>query len=350
MRPAAGRAALAWRPERILVLKPSSMGDVIHALPAVGLLRERWPDARIVWLVNSEWRPLLDDNPDIDGVIEFPRSRFRGLAGAARFGGWLAGQWRQLRADLVVDYQGLLRSALIGRIAARRMLAGLADAREGARHFYQLVAQFDEPRHSVERYLALSSLLSGLAAPASPRFALPDGCPPALDGGLPREFIVLHPFSRGAGKSLDCDQSARLASLLGSELPVVLVGRAPRELAPVAGGRIVDLLNRTSLHELVWLMRRARAVVSVDSGPMHIAAAVNPATVGIHTWSLPAKVGPFSDSALVWKAGRIAPARADGRQSEVAADAAGVDEAALQQIAAAVRERLDGRPPGAGGL
>ena len=69
---------------------------------------------------------------------------------------------------------------------------------------------------------------------------------------------------------------------------------------------MVDLTGRTTLPELIWLMRRARACVSVDSGPMHIAAAVNDRTLGLHTWTDPRKVGPYNASAWVWKAARIA--------------------------------------------
>src|SRR5690606_3153791 len=72
------------------------------------------------------------------------------------------------------------------------------------------------------------------------------------------------------------------------------------------GDHLIDLSGRTSLPELVWCLRQARAVISVDSGPMHIAAAINPRTLGIHTWSDPRQVGPHAPTARVWKAGRIA--------------------------------------------
>jgi ADP-heptose:LPS heptosyltransferase len=72
-------------PRSILVIKPSSLGDVVHTLPAVACVKRRWPDARLTWLVNPEWAPLLRGNPDIDDILEFPRSQFRGLGGLLRF-------------------------------------------------------------------------------------------------------------------------------------------------------------------------------------------------------------------------------------------------------------------------
>jgi ADP-heptose:LPS heptosyltransferase len=113
---------------------------------------------------------------------------------------------------------------------------------------------------------------------------------------------VLHPYSRGAGKSLTPGQVAAFCKSL-APLPVVIAGRAD-EAAPV-GENVIDLLNKTTLPELCTVLRDARFVVSVDSGPMHIAAAVNPRLLSIHTWSDPRKVGPYSPAAFVWKDGRV---------------------------------------------
>ncbi len=296
----------SWQPGRILVVKPSSMGDVIHTLPAAAMLKACWPDAHLSWLVNTEWAPLLEQNPHIDRIIEFPRGQFRGLAGLWRFPGWLNNNRSQLKADLVVDYQGLLRSALIGRAAKPQLFAGLGDAREGARRFYNRVVETTPSQHSVERYLSLSAMLCKQQPPAHPEFLLPAGTPPASFDL--KNFLVVHPFSRGQGKSLTPAQLGLLLELLAKVLPVVIVGRCEHapDLSPHQG--VTNLLNTTSLHELIWLMRQAKAVISVDSGPMHIAAAVNPQTLGIHTWSDPAKVGPYSRTAQVWKAGQLLPA------------------------------------------
>jgi hypothetical protein len=131
-------------------------------------------------------------------------------------------------------------------------------------------------------------------------------CPAALtSGALPESAILLHPFSRGTGKSLTPAQTLALCQEL-APLPVVLVGRSDVAL-PALPANTQNLLNQTTLPELIWLIRRSRGVISVDSGPMHIAAALTPHVLSIHTWSDPRKVGPWHPGTTVWKAGRLMP-------------------------------------------
>lgn len=291
-------------PNRILVLKPSSLGDIVHTLPAVAMLRARWPQACIQWLVNSEWLPILTDNPHIDHTIEFPRRAFRGMTGAFSFLQWLQQNRKRLAADLVLDYQGLLRTAIIGKVAKSSRLLGLSDAREGSRWFYSAMADTAGEQHSVERYLALSELATGLSRPPVLQFPLPEGLP-VRDIPLPTRFFILHPFSRGVGKSMDVESALSLAALIAKKAPVLLVGRDAPPLPNSLPTHVHSLIDQTTLPELLWLMRQAIGVVSVDSGPMHIAAAVAPVVLGIHAWSDPAQVGPYHPTALVWQNGAI---------------------------------------------
>ena len=279
---------------KILVIKPSSLGDVVHTLPAVALVKKHWPQARLSWLINPEWAPLLDGNPHVDEVVLFPRGQFRGVRGWARIPAW-AKSIAARKADLVLDFQGLLRSALIARLACGGEIVGLSDAREGARHFYDRAADVRDRQHAVDRYLALVGAL-GIDTSGPLEWPLPPGEPVAAvaEPG----FVLLHPFSRGSGKSLTIADVAEFCRAI-APLRVVIVGRADENLAPEPNA--IDLLNHTSLHELIWLIRRAAFVVSVDSGPMHIAAALTPKLVAIHTWSDPRKVGPYRPEAWVWK-------------------------------------------------
>lgn len=290
-------------PSHVLVIKPSSLGDIVHTLPAVGSLRRRFPDARITWMVNSEWAPLLEGNPHIDSTLAFPRADFRGPAGWLRFMRWRSELPSKLQPDLVLDFQGLLRTALVGQAFRGVPLAGLSDAREGARFFQTRTVEVAPSSHAVERYLALAAAF-GAAIDGPPVFVLPEGRTPTVP--LPeRPFIVLHPFSRGHGKSLAPDAVA--AFCCESAHPVVLVGRSDAAL-PGMPDSVVDLLNRTDLAELIWTLRHAAFVVSVDSGPMHLAAAITDKLLGIHTWSDPCKVGPYRPGAHVWKGREIFPA------------------------------------------
>ena len=281
------------------MIKPSSLGDVVHTLPAVACVKKRWPKARLTWLVNPEWAPLLRGNPDVDEVLEFPRGEFRGLRGMLRFWGW-AGQLRErIKPDLVLDFQGLFRSGVMAWRAGG-VSWGTSDSREGARFFHDHVVRVPrrcEPVHAVRRYMALATAVGGETAAVEWR--LPTGDLPA---GLPGSFVALHPFSRGDGKSLTLAQVSAFCVAL-APFPVVIVGRSD---AVPSGANVVNLLNKTTLPELCAVIRRASFVVSVDSGPMHIAAALNPRLLSIHTWSDPRKVGPFCPEAWVWKDGRVA--------------------------------------------
>jgi heptosyltransferase-1 len=285
-------------PRELLVIKPSSLGDVVHTLPAVALVKRRWPEARLRWLINPEWAPLLEGNPHVDEVVIFPRQQLRGLRGMFRIAPWARDLRSRVQADLILDFQGLLRSALIARLcrADGTRVVGLSDAREGASRFYDQRASVEGLDHAVDRYLALVASL-GIRTNVPLDWALPKGNPPP-DFAHPEPFILLHPFSRGAGKSLTPEEVATFCREVAPHR-VVLAGRSEERVAPAE--TVTDLLNRTTLTELIWLIRQAAFIVSVDSGPMHIAAALSPRLLSIHTWSDPRKVGPYRPAAWVWK-------------------------------------------------
>jgi heptosyltransferase-1 len=274
----------------------------------VNRLKASRPDAKIAWLVNPEWAPLLEGNPDIAEVIPFPRREFRGVAGWMKVYPWLRARVLGRRPDLALDFQGLLRSALLGRLSGPRHFIGLADAREGAALFYHRAVAAPSGRpHAVERYLALADDVIGRSrsAPAEPlRFPLPAGEAIELpDVVLQPDCVVLHPFARGTAKSLTAEQVRAFCERLNPR-QVVLAGRHDGAAFQEPAGT-VNLLNRTTLPQLIWLLRRAAFVISVDSGPMHLAAALGRPLVSIHTWSDPRRVGPYRSDAWVWKNGLL---------------------------------------------
>ena len=161
-------------PRSILVIKPSSLGDVVHTLPAVAALKRHWPEARIKGLVNPEWAPLLRGTPHLSDVIEFPRRGFGGTFGWLKFPAWINTLKRRVRPDLVLDFQGLLRSAIIGRWSGGQVW-GTSDSREGARWLHHHVVRVParrEPVHAVARGLALVEAL-GCPRPAQLEWPLP---------------------------------------------------------------------------------------------------------------------------------------------------------------------------------
>lgn len=288
-------------PRRILLVKPSSMGDVLHALPVVSAIHARWPEAEIRWLIQPVWRSLVEGHPGVSGTILFPREKFRGPSGWLLSLGWLR-TLRDWKPDLVIDLQGLLRSALFSRISGAAEVIGLSDAREGARLLIGRKAWVDRNDHAVRRNLAVLDLL-GIPRPDRPEFPLPAGrLPEGFSTGAP--FVVLHPYARGEGKSLAPELVRAFIRGAGS-VRVVVVGRgASLENLPA---NAEDWTNRTDLTGLIAILRAASFIVSTDSGPMHLAAALQPArTLAIHLWSDPLKVGPCFPESMVWKNGRVA--------------------------------------------
>lgn len=266
-------------------------------------IREANPNATITWVINPEWATLLRGNPDIDHVHIFPRGQLRNLNGPRHLLPWLR-KTRMLRPDVALDFQGLLRSALIGRVSHPRELWGSSDGREGSRLFYHRVAKVDRDAHAVDRYLKLAEAF-GATIPTRLRFPLPTGDPlPRFEPDPP--FVLLHPFARGGRKSLRTSVINDFCTAL-APIRVVLVGNSMRRITPQ--DNCVNVVNQTTLLQLIWLIRSARFVISVDSGPMHIAAAVTSQLLSIHTWSDPRKVGPYNPEAWVWKNGTLSQVR-----------------------------------------
>src|ERR1017187_5615396 len=201
---------------RILIIKPSSLGDVVHALPTVSLIRRKFPEAHITWLINDSFASLLQHCPIIDEVLPFERGRFRSLWQLPRFTGFLT-MLHGKRFDVVVDLQGLLRSGLMswGTRAPRRI--GLSDAREGARLFYNEIV--DVPRaHAVDRCLGAARHLGCDSTPIE--FPLGVSSQVKCEG-----LIGVNPSARWATKLWGSEKFAELIRRLPHER-VVLTGSA----------------------------------------------------------------------------------------------------------------------------
>lgn len=263
------------------------------------MLRDAYPGAEITWIINPEFAPLLRGNPDVNHVHLFPRGEFRGLGAPKSLLPWLK-KTREIRPDLALDFQGLLRSALIAKISGAKEIYGMSDAREGSRWFYDRIAKVNRRGHALNRYLKLAEC-AGATISQWLRCPIPSGDPlPRFEEYPP--FVLLHPFARGDGKSLS---NAVIEEFCRALAPtrVVVVGQSRRSVD--APANCVDLTNQTSLLQLIRLIRSARFIVSVDSGPMHVAAAVNDRLLSIHTWTDPRRVGPYNPNAWVWKHGQL---------------------------------------------
>lgn len=289
--------------ERILVVKPSSLGDIVHALPAVAAVKKSFPDTEIHWLANTEWTPVLEGSPAVDQVIAFPRKEFRGLSGLFRGADWAKKSLSPNGYDVALDFQGLLRSVMLARLGGAKRIVGFSEAREGAHLLYsnRIAVPDWRKQHAVDRNLRIAEAIG--ADIADPVFPLPEGDPVEIPDSHAGNAILLHPFSRGRGKSLSFAEVDSFCKEV-DPTPVWIVGRAETP-TPAWPGNALDLLDRTSLPQLIHLLRRAAYSVSVDSGPMHLAAALSDRVLSIHTWSDPGMVGPWRSEAQVWRDSQI---------------------------------------------
>ena len=291
-------------PKRILIVKPSALGDVVHALPVAALLKRKWPDAHLAWLVAQPFAALLETNPNVDEIVPFDRGRGDSLRRHSGRAGRLAATLRRGEFDLVIDLQGLFRSGWLARQTRAKRRVGFAYAREAAGLFYtDKVAARPGERHAVERYLDVAEHLGCGRSPVS--FDLPttpederrvDGLLSPLDHA---KYAVLLPGTNWLTKRWPARHFASLASKMKGELGlrVVVAGgpdaAAAAKLIVAAAPDALELVGRTGVRELVSVLRRSSLAVTNDSGPMHLAAALGRPLVATFGPTSPARTGPF---------------------------------------------------------
>ncbi len=297
---------------RILLVKLSSFGDVIHALPTLEALRNLYPQGQITWLVEEAFVPLIAGHPALDEVWGVPRVRPGQEMGRDQVLRLLRllRRVRASRFDLVIDLQGLLKSALWVALARSPRKVGYDRTRElSYLALTERIPPYDPEAHAVWRYLNVARHLG--APPTLPRFRL--GLTPALPDFLAsgdRPWVVLHPGARWATKLWPAAGWAQLGDWLSREkgLGVIITGSAAdQELADQIITRMreqaLNLAGRTSLPELAGVMQKARLAITADTGPMHLAAALGTKVVAIFGPTSPGRTGPFGPGHRVVRLG-----------------------------------------------
>lgn len=274
---------------RILVVRLGALGDIIHALPAVASLKHNYPGSHLTWAVEPRWAVLLDGNPFVDRVIGVDRGSGAGIARAWR-------ELREQRFDFAVDLQGLVKSALVANVARTDRIYGHhpAQARERLAGIFYSDKVRTAAGHRVDANLEIVARAG--ASIALHVFPLPAG---RREGSLPQgAFVLASPFSGWTSKQWPLEYYARLAVLLREfGLTLVLNGAPGAEtaLARVAG----TVVHTSSIEGLIDATRRAAAVVGVDSGPLHLAAALGKPGVAIYGPTDPTETGPYGGSLTV---------------------------------------------------
>jgi lipopolysaccharide heptosyltransferase II len=289
---------------KILILKPSSLGDVIQALPVLRLIKRHLPASEIFWWIDSNLAPLLEGDPDLTGIVRFERRRWaapRHWPEMLRSLRWM----REQNFDWVIDLQCLARSAAFAWLANGKFLIGLDEVREGARGFYDVaVRRASFHTHAVDWYLAV---LPHLGVPVHKNFQwLPEQPEVAAavqskwptDGG---RWIALQPGARWPNKRWPAENFAELVRLLAKDFPdrrFAILGDVEDQplgeiISRAAPTRCLDLCGQTSLPEMIEWLRRCELLITNDTGPMHAAAALGKPLVALFGPTEPRRTGPY---------------------------------------------------------
>ena len=292
---------------KVLILRLSSIGDVVHTLPLLSALHRHGHQAG--WLVEPAARPLLDGHPYLQRLVSAPSSR-RFRVGAARRA---LSELRGERWDVALDVQGLWKSAVWGRLARPGRLIGYSRPGRREPSSAALLHQAIPPppsAHVIDEYLGLAEPL-GLQAVGSREFAFPPASAQAarVEAGLRRlgltaPYAVLNPAGGWPEKLWPPERYGALARGLRERglVPLVTFGPGEEALADrvvAASSGAAQRCFPTTLLEYLELVRRARLVVAADTGPLHLACAVGTPVVGLYGPTDPARNGPFDPHDVV---------------------------------------------------
>jgi lipopolysaccharide heptosyltransferase I len=331
---------------RIALVKLSSLGDVVHALPVAAAIRAWWPRAELTWVVERREEAILAGNPDVTHVVAVDtrlwRREFRSLAGAAAVASKVRGLVRALAAgrfDAAVDLQGLWKSGAITALTRAPIRAGLAARfcreRANAAFTNRHVAPPPEAAHVVDQYLAVAAALGvDLRAVGPPAF--PIARDPQAEVRIARwleeegakattPLVLLNPGSGGDHKRWAVEAFRRLGEELAVRLGARVAitwgpGEEPLARAIAHGMRTGALVPPpTSITEMIALFRRGSLVVGGDTGPVHVAAVLGVPTVGLYGPTSARRNGPYGRRVAAIKS---PTGRMDGLSVEAALGAA----------------------------
>jgi 3-deoxy-D-manno-octulosonic-acid transferase/heptosyltransferase-1 len=295
----------------ILIVKLSAIGDVVHTLPSLAALRKRFPDAHITWVVEEAASDLVMDHPHLNRVII---SRRKGWIGDLK-GGRVSGALKEIKTllselrarpyDLVIDFHGLFKSAVIVLLSGGRRKLGYDSLQELSGLFYNEKIPEDMGKHAVDRYLDFARHLG--AQEDMPEFILPiqeenesrvRALLAAKGIGPNDPFVAVSPHALWETKLWSDQKFAQLSERIIRELnmPVVFTGSEEKSIEGIQSFMTlpsVDLSGRTTLRDLACLFREASVLVTTDSGPMHLAAAMETPVVALFGPTDPVRTGPY---------------------------------------------------------
>jgi 3-deoxy-D-manno-octulosonic-acid transferase/heptosyltransferase-1 len=343
----------------ILIVKLSAIGDVIHTLPSLAALRRCYPQSHISWVVEESASDLLMDHPLLDRVLVSRRKRWiRDLREGRHRGAVLREIASFLHAlrdrpyDLVIDFHGLFKSAMIVFLSRGKRKLGYDSLQEGSGLFLNEKIPEDLTRHAVERYLDFPRHLGcETAKPEFPiglreaHFKRAEALLAEKKVDTKRGFVGVSPVAYWDTKLWDEAKFAALCDLIVADLglPVVFTGGSPggviARIRSLMQAPSASVAGETSLRELAALYKMASVLLTTDSGPMHLAAAVGTPVVALFGPTSPERTGPYGDRHIVIRHGLpCSPCFRKTCDTQECMKTISVDE-----VFQAVKEQLDNR-------
>ncbi len=300
---------------KILIIKPSSLGDVIHSLPFLKAIKNTFPDAEIEWVISKNLKEILEGNPLINRLIVFDKdswNKIKNLPKTITEAKILINTLKSGHYDMVVDLQGLLRSGLITFFTSSPLKVGFKNAREGSSIFYNKKISVNGSLHAVDRYLEIAKAIRqglGVRGQGSDKAEFPlyvdktatENIKKLLGGLKEKEYVVVIPSARWETKRWSPENFGTLISKVS--VPCIVTGsradeQVVKEVMRFSNGKGTNFCGKTDLKELTALIAGAKAVVSNDSGPMHIAAALGALVIALFGPTDPYKTGPYGWSEI----------------------------------------------------
>jgi heptosyltransferase-1 len=292
--------------KRILIVKPSSLGDIVHAFPLVSSVKSFDASIQVDWVVNSEFRDFVARNASMGRVYSFPRSSWGKTEFWPRFR-MFANDLRQSGYDAVLDAQGLFRSGFLSRLPKSGRVIGFEDAREGGTLFYTEKVQIPAPMHAVRKNLLLLKPLGIPEKIEDPvfRYSLEERErfeKLLKNAGVEPEnrIILIHPGAKRPIKMWPSLYFSELVSKIRSvrKETVVLIGGGNDmplldEIRTRVGPGIPALPGTVPIDGLPLLMEKTALYIGNDSGPLHIAVMCKVPTISFYGSSDPSRTGPF---------------------------------------------------------
>lgn len=301
---------MAQQPQKILIIKPSALGDIVHSLPVLSAVRKTYPDSEISWLIRTNLAGLLEGHPYLNNMILFDRKYLgKALKNPKAFGALLSliKRLRKEKFDLIIDLQGLFRTASLGWLSGCKRRIGPGSGREFSRFFYtKTVKQGKDSVHVVDYYLKIAAA-AGVNVD-NVEFVLPTTAKAdeqadfllAQAGVNEKQYGIFIPGSAHPDKFWPICRFAKLADRIADKfnLSIIAVGTASeqtlaKQMNEKSDVPVINLCGRTELPVLISLLRRAKIVIGNDTGPGHIAAALNVPLVMIFGRSNPTRVAPY---------------------------------------------------------